>query len=58
MREYILTEKEKEVLQRYVEKGEKLEGFAVLVHRCRNMQGVNDDLKLIKQFLSKVESAK
>ena len=58
MREYLLTELEKTVIKEYLETGKKLEGFRVILHRVRNMQPVNVDLELIKQFLSKVEGAK
>ena len=53
MRESLLTEKERQIIRRYLENGEKLENFGVLLHRCRNMQTVNSDLDLIKKFLSK-----
>lgn len=55
MRKTILTDKERQIIKRYLENGEKLENFSVLVHRVRNMQTVNSDLELIKQFLAKVE---
>ncbi|MGD0072126.1 MAG: hypothetical protein ABSB71_11265 [Candidatus Bathyarchaeia archaeon] len=53
MREYILTEKEKEIITKFLATGEKLEGYAMLVSRCRHMQPVNEDLRLIEQFLKK-----
>jgi hypothetical protein len=55
MREYLLTEKEKQVITEYLETGKKLEGFRVILHRAKNMQVINSDLELIKKFLSKVE---
>ncbi len=55
MREYILTKKERCILNRYIESGEKLEGFTVLLHRCRNMEPIEADVKLIKQFLEKAQ---
>ena len=58
MREYILTQQEKQIIKKYLETGEKLEGFRMLLSRIRNMQAVNADLELIKQFLAKVEGAK
>ena len=58
MREYILTEQEKQIIRKYLETGEKLEGFRMLLSRIRNMQAVSADLELIKQFLAKVEGAK
>ena len=57
MRKAILTDKERQIINRYIENGEKLENFSVLVHRVRNMQVVTADLELIKQFLAKVEGA-
>jgi len=52
MREYILTEKETELLEAYVEHGIKLDGFAVLVSRCRKAKGQLDrDIKLIESAL-------
>lgn len=58
MREYILTEKERQIIKRYIETGEKLEGFKIILHRARNMQIVNSDLELIKTLLSKVQEQK
>ena len=58
MRKYILTELEKKIIKKYLDTGEKLEGFKIILHRVRNMQTVNSDLELIKQFLAKVEGAK
>lgn len=55
MREYILTEQEKNIIKKYLETGEKLEGFRMLLSRARNMQTINTDLELIKQFLVKAE---
>jgi hypothetical protein len=53
MREYILTDQEKLIIKKYLENGEKLEGFRMLLSRCRSIESVNDDLELIKQFLAK-----
>jgi hypothetical protein len=53
MREYILTDQEKQIIKKYLENGEKLEGFRMLLSRCRSIESVNDDLELIKQFLAK-----
>lgn len=55
MREYILTEKEKEIINRFIDTGEKLNNFDTLLHRIRNMNGINADLTLIKKFVEKVE---
>lgn len=53
MREYILTDNEKRIIQKYIETGEKLEGQKMLLSRCRHMQTINNDLNLIEQFLKK-----
>lgn len=55
MRKYLLTEQERKIIQRYLDTGEKLEGFKTILHRCRNMQVIESDLKLIKQLLEKTE---
>lgn len=51
MRQYILTPKEKQIINKFLETGERLEGFTVLLHRCRNMKTINIDLELIEKFL-------
>jgi hypothetical protein len=58
MRQYILTEQEKQVIKEYLETGKKLEGFRTILCRVRNMQAVSADLELIKQFLAKVQERK
>lgn len=58
MREYILTDKERQIIKRFIETGEKLEGFKIILHRARNMQTVTNDLELIKVLLSKVQEQK
>lgn len=58
MREYILTNQEKQIITKYLETGEKLEGFRMLLSRIRNIQAINTDLDLIKHLLAKVEDAK
>ena len=58
MREYILTENEKTIIKKYLETSERLEGYAMLLSRCRSIESVNDDLELIKQFLAKAGNAK
>jgi len=56
MRTYILTDREKEVIQTYLEKGLKLEGFNMLLHRCKQLKDIHQDLELIEQFLKKASS--
>ena len=58
MREYILTEQEKQIIKKFLETGEKLEGFRMLLSRAKKIQAINADLDLIKKFLAKVEGAK
>jgi hypothetical protein len=56
MRDYILTPSEKQIIQRYIETGDKLEGFRVLLCRVRKHKPtqIMDDEELIKLFLAKV----
>ena len=56
MREYILTENEKRIIKKYLETDERLEGYAMLLNRCRSIENVKEDLKLIEQFLKKTSS--
>jgi predicted homoserine dehydrogenase-like protein len=58
MRQYVLSEQEKQVIKEYMETGKKLEGFNVVLHRARHLEKVNVDLELIKLFLAKVEQTK
>ena len=55
MRDYILTPGEKQIIQRYLETGDKLEGFRVLLCRARKQkpEQITEDVDLIKQFLAK-----
>jgi len=58
MRKRLLTDKEREIINNYLETGTKLNNFSVLIHRCKNMQPLQEDMKLIEQFLAKNENAK
>jgi len=59
MRSYILTEREREILKHFVETGEKIDGFAVLVHDLRkHRDALNEDLELVEAFLKKEASTK
>jgi hypothetical protein len=53
MRQYILTDNERKIIQKHLEIGERPEGFRMLLSRCRHMQPINKDLQLIEQFLKK-----
>lgn len=55
MRGYILTEHEREILETYLEKAIKLDGFRVLVFRIRKShERLRDDIKLVEAVLSRV----
>ncbi len=55
VREYILTKRERELLQRFLEKGEKLNGFASLIYYLkRGHRQLEEDLKLINKTLQKL----
>jgi hypothetical protein len=58
LREYILTEQERKIIEEYLTTGKKLEGFKMIVFRARRMQTINKDLELIARFLKKVEGSK
>jgi hypothetical protein len=52
MRRYLLTDREREIIKRYLETGEKLDGFSVLLHRCKAlMLGIKSDYDLIEKLL-------
>jgi hypothetical protein len=55
MREYILTDREKAIIEKYLTTGEKLEGYRVLRHLCQRIQQtkIQEELKLIEKFLNK-----
>ena len=57
MRGYILSEHERTMIKQYLETGEKLEGFKVLLHRVRKSSdpGISrrEILALIEQLLKK-----
>ena len=54
MRSYLLTEQERKMIRKFLETGDKLEGFKVLLYRCRHSQTtIKTDLDLIKKFLEK-----
>ncbi len=49
VRAYILTTREKTILKRYIETGEKLNGFDILIHYLNKYQTqLNEDLDLIE----------
>lgn len=57
MRSYILTERERKILRRFIETGEKLDGFAVLAHHLKKHRDtVSGDLELVQDSLQKISS--
>jgi hypothetical protein len=56
VREYILTSRERKILETFVENDVKLDGFSVLAIRLkRASRKLVDDLELIKAALKKLE---
>ena len=52
MRTYILTEHERDIIQRFLNEGLKLNGFAVLRGRLKNyFDDLKRDMELIEKFL-------
>jgi hypothetical protein len=57
MREYILTQRERKILETFIESGVKLNGFSVLCIRLKRASGrLMEDLKLINAALKKLEA--
>jgi len=55
VRLYILTEHERKILKRFLENGEKLNGFRNLIYNLKKSRDrLVEDLKLIDQALQKV----
>jgi len=55
VREYILTSREREILQRFLEKSEKLNGFSSLIYYLkRSRKTLETDFKLINETLQKL----
>ena len=55
VRNYIITDREREMLKEYFETGKKLNGFRELKHFIGNidLRQIEEDLALIKEFLKK-----
>lgn len=53
MRQYILTEQEKTIIKRYLETGQKLKGFRMLLSRAKRLKRIENDMVLIKEFVAK-----
>jgi hypothetical protein len=52
----LITGQEKAIIKKYLENGEKLEGFKMLLSRCKSIETVNADLELIKSSYLKLKS--
>lgn len=58
MRSHIVTALEREIILRYLEKGQKLPGFKVLKMRARqNYKHLLVDVELLIEFLEKLGEA-
>lgn len=56
VRTYILTQRERRILERFVETGEKLNGFTVLIHYLKKARSqLTEDLELINAVINKAE---
>ena len=57
MHKRLLSENERKMIKRYLETGEILDGFRVMLHRLRKepvqKTAIEEDLKLIEELLSK-----
>ena len=57
MRNYILTEREREIVEAYLKRDLKLDGFQVLAGRIRrNAKKLMNDVELLKRIMRKLES--
>ncbi len=55
MRTALFSDNEREMVKRYLETGEKGEGFRVLAHRVRRGQTlITEDFGLMTKFLAKI----
>jgi len=48
---------ERQIAKRFIENGDKLEGYRILLFRCKqlNLKAIQKDEELIKQFLEKAK---
>jgi len=52
MRAYLLSDKEREIIHRYLNEDLRLDGITVLRHRIRqHLPRIKEDLDLIKKFM-------
>jgi len=58
MNKRLLTETERKIMTRYLETGEKLDGFSVMLHRTKKEpieeNLIFEDLKLFKAWQAKI----
>jgi hypothetical protein len=53
MRSYIFTPHEKNMIKRYIEKRERLDGFSILLHKIKtNKEELFQDIELMKQLIA------
>jgi hypothetical protein len=59
MHKKLLTESERKIMVCYLETGNKLEGYRIMLHRLRKnpiqKSIIEEDLKLLEKFLAKAE---
>jgi len=57
MHKCLLSENERNIIKRYLETGDKLDGYRALLHRAKKAiikEGdITKDLKLLEEFVSK-----
>lgn len=59
MRGYVLTQRERKILETYIESGIKLNGFSVLAIRLKRAnERLKEDMSLISAALKKLETEK
>jgi hypothetical protein len=57
VREYVLTPRERRILEKYVESGIRLDGFSVLIIRLRRARKrLTEDMNLIEATLGKLKT--
>jgi len=56
MRNYIFTQREREIVEAYLKRGLKLDGFQVLAGRVRkNAKKLMNDMELLKKIIEKLK---
>ena len=57
VRSYILTDREKQIIQVYLDQGLKLEGYRELKHTVSqlDLSHLDDDLSLIRRFMEEAD---